>query len=97
MANFNQWLDTFVKEKGLRDSQPIQVEILRPVTEEISLGDVVEAIKQAPEREQRKIHKLLIVIDCRDGDLMPFIRELAKAAIIDRATKAPGTARPIGE
>ncbi len=79
MTTFSKWLDTFIDEKGLSLEEVIEVQ--GPVwgLNIMPLEVVINAVKAAPEGEQRKIHKILVLIDFRNDDVMPFFRTLASA------------------
>lgn len=78
MATFNQWLDTFIEEKGIDLERSFEVDgpsgwNLIPV------GCVVEAIHGAPRHEQAAIKNTLVKIDFHNGDVYHFLRHLAGA------------------
>ncbi len=76
--SFIQWLNTFNAEKGLDLEDILEVE--GPCGVNIMpLGVVIEAIKGACLIEQMSIHKTLVNIDFRNGDIVHFYAHLAKA------------------
>lgn len=79
---FNNWLDTFIDEKGLNIDHTFEVE--GPVwgTNFIPLSVLVENIKLAPDHEQHEIKKVIVMIDFKNGDVMHFFNHLAKALAI---------------
>lgn len=78
MSNFNDWLDTFLQEKGIDSESMITPEgdsglNIMPV------GVVIERIKSAPSKEQEGIKRVLVDIDFRNASVMHFLEHLAKA------------------
>jgi len=76
---FCQWLDTFVSEKGIDIEQVIEVEGPNWGTNSIPVGVVIEHMKITTDAEQAQIKDILVKIDFRNGDVMHFIKHLAKA------------------
>lgn len=79
MTTFNQWLDTFIDEKGINRDEIIEAEGLANEEKAMPLEAVITAIKSTSDSEQRRIHKILVLIDWRNDDVMPFFRTLACA------------------
>lgn len=79
MSQFNEWLDTFVEEKGIDLEQSFTVE--GPVYGEniIPYGVIVEHIKATSPEEQKKIKDIIVRIDFMNGDVLHFFRHLGKA------------------
>ena len=82
MKAFNQWIDTFVSEKGIDQEQIIEVEGGVFGTNFIPCGVVIENIKTTSEEEKQQIKDILIQIDFSNGDVMHFLRHLAQAIAI---------------
>ena len=78
-AKFNQWIDTFVEEKGLDLNHEFEVEGPEWGTNYIPLSALVETMKAAPDNEQEAIRKSVIYIDFNNGDVMDFFEHLAQA------------------
>ena len=76
---FNKWLDTFIEEKGINLEQSFEAEGPGWGTNVIPYGVVVERIKTAPPAEKAKIKDILVKIDFKKGDVLPFLRHLGKA------------------
>lgn len=81
MTNFDEWLDTFISEKGYDLEELFEVDG-KAGWNLIPLGVVVEAIKAAPEHERRSIKNMLVKIDFFNGDAMDYFRYLAKALAV---------------
>lgn len=75
---FTQWLDTFLSEKGIDLDAPFTVEG-KSGPNFMTVETVVEAMKSAPKREQEQIKTTFVKIDFANGDVMHFIKHLAKA------------------
>lgn len=79
--NFNQWLDTFVEEKGLNlDFEFVKDGEFGP--NYISLAVLIEHMKIAPSKEQNAIKNMIVRIDFANGDVMDFFDHLAGAIAI---------------
>ena len=77
MATFNEWLDTFISEKGidLEDTFTFENENgfnLMPY------GVVVEAIKTTKGEERAAIKNTIVKIDFANGDVLHFCRFLGR-------------------
>lgn len=78
--NFNQWLDTFIEEKGIDTEHVFTIE-----TDDfwqchiIPLEVVIEAAKATTVREQVLIKDTLIKVDFINGDVMHYFEFLAGA------------------
>lgn len=75
---FNNWLDTFVHEKGLDLEHEFEVDG-KSGWNLIPLECVIEAIKTAPKQEQQAIKAMLVKIDFAAGDVMNYFGHLAQA------------------
>jgi len=76
---FNQWLDTFIEEKGIDLEQSFETEGPEWGTNVIPYGVIVERIKIAPPAEKAKIKDIIVKIDFKNGDILHFFRHLGKA------------------
>jgi hypothetical protein len=74
-TKFQEWLITFCEEKEIDLSEPMEA----GDGTMLATGDVLSAIISAPENEQKEIQKMLVMIDFKNGDVMHFLRHLAKA------------------
>jgi len=79
--NFNNWLDTFINEKGVDLDATFEVEGAMGANV-MPYGVVVEAIKSAPDHEQRAIKSTIVKIDFVNGDVRHFFRHLGQALAI---------------
>ena len=78
---FSKWLDTFIEEKELDTEATFEVNGPSG-TNFIPLGCVVEAIKQAPAQEQKRIKAAIVRIDFFNGDVRDYFKHLAGAIAI---------------
>lgn len=78
---FNQWLDTFLAEKGIDLDAPITVDG-DSGQNHMTVENVVDAIKVTTPAEQEKIKTVIVRIDYHNGDVLHFFRHLAKAIAI---------------
>lgn len=76
---FNNWLDTFVQEKGINTEQVFEVEGPEWGTNFIPCAVVIEHIKIASPEEKHQIKTAIVKIDFVNGDVMDFFKHLAKA------------------
>lgn len=76
--NFNNWLDTFIEEKGIDTEQILEAEG-ESGTNFIPVGVIIEHMKIASAYEQNIIKGVIVKIDFMNGDVLPFFRHLAKA------------------
>lgn len=79
-SNFNTWFDTFLEEKNL---PYVAWEIVdrAGMTHFIDSGAVIETIKNASIKEQRKIKEIIVKIDFHNGDVNHFFRHLAHGIV----------------
>lgn len=78
---FNQWLDTFLNEKGIDREHVLTVD--GPSGENcIPVGCLVDMMKQAPKHEQAGIKTMIVKIDFRNGDVLHYFKHLAQAVAI---------------
>jgi len=75
---FNQWLDTFVDEKGIDPEQLLEVDGPSGLNL-IPVGVLVDAIKGAPATERAAIKDMIVRIDFANGDVLPYFQHLAQA------------------
>jgi hypothetical protein len=76
---FTKWLDTFIEEKGIDQTEVFEVEGATYGTNYIPLGVVVEHMKIAPPAEQAAIKRTIVKIDFLNQNPVPFFKHLAKA------------------
>ena len=81
MIQFNKWLDTLIEEKGIDTEEPIEVEGPSGLNI-MSVGVVLEAMKQTVGTEQKSLKNMLVKIDFMNGDVVDFIKYLAKPLAI---------------
>ncbi len=75
---FTKWLDTFIAEKGIDCEATITVDGPSGANF-MPVQIVIDAIKQTCGAEQAAIKTTLVKIDFVNGDVMHFIKHLAKA------------------
>lgn len=75
---FNQWLDTFINEKGIDLEQLLEVNGPSGLNL-IPVGALVDAIKDAPATERAAIKDMIVRIDFANGDVLPYFQHLAQA------------------
>lgn len=75
---FSKWFETFLNEKGIRGDDPMTVQGPSGVNH-MFYENVIEAIKRAPDHEQRQIKHNLVAIDFGNGDVRHYLRHLAQA------------------
>ena len=80
----NTYLNNLVLEKGLDVEQILEIEKADSIfgTNFMPLQCVLDAILQAPVSEQSAIHKTLVAIDFKNGDVMHFFKHLAQAIAV---------------
>ena len=76
--SFIKWLNTFNTEKGLDLDEILEVEGPSGVNI-MPLEVVIDAIKGAGLIEQLNIHKMLVSLDFKNGNIVHFYAHLAKA------------------
>lgn len=81
IMNFKNWLNTFIDEKGIDRETIIEAEGASG-TNFIPVGCLLEAIEAAPANEQQGIKATLVKIDFMNGNVMHFLKHLAKAIAI---------------
>lgn len=75
---FNQWLDTFIKEKGIDTERVIEVEG-DSGTNHIPVGVLIEHMHQANAAEQMLLHDKLVRLDFYNQSIDDFLDRLANA------------------
>lgn len=78
---FNEWLDTFIEEKGIDTNHTFEIEGKEWDKNYIPVGVVIEHIKITTKQEQEQIKDMLVQIDFRNGDVLHFFGFLAKAIV----------------
>tara|TARA_R110000803_G_C11739021_1_gene290756 strand:+ start:267 stop:515 length:249 start_codon:yes stop_codon:yes gene_type:complete len=74
---FNNWLNTFLSEKGIDLDQPINVEGESGLNF-MTVENIVEFIKVTSAGEQKAIKNTFVMIDFKNGDVLHFIKHLAQ-------------------
>lgn len=77
MNAFSRWLNTFVQEKKIDLERSIDVVDRKDIPHWMTVGVIVEALHNAPAREQAAIKNKLVEIDFRNGNVYPFFEYLA--------------------
>lgn len=78
---FAKWLNTFIAEKGIDIEQSFEVNGPSGVNH-MQLVHVIAAIMSAPKNEQDGIKNMIVKIDFRNGDVVPYFKYLAQAIAI---------------
>ena len=80
--SFNNWLDTFIEEKGiaLDDIFTIEENGKQHIFE---IGNIVENIKATTPKEQAEIKDMIVRIDFHNGDVIDYFKHLAKALVMN--------------
>jgi hypothetical protein len=78
---FNQWLDTFLNEKGIDSEEVLEAEGSMGMNY-IPVGSLVQTIKGANESNQKEIKSIMVKIDFANGSVRHFLLHLAKAIAI---------------
>lgn len=78
---FNEWLDTFIEEKGIDTEQILEAQG-NSGTNYIPVGVLIEHIKLAPANEKERIKDTIVKIDYANGDVLHFFKHLAGAIAI---------------
>lgn len=78
MTNFDTWFDTFIEEKGINLGAFFTVEGPSG-TNYMEVGNVVDAIRQAPAREQQGIKAKLVELDFHGASPFGYFKHLAQA------------------
>lgn len=76
-----KYLETLLEEKNINLETSLEVRGQSGINF-MSIENVVDAIVAAPRSEQTKIKNILVQIDFKNGDVLHFIKHLAKALAI---------------
>ena len=76
--NFNNWLDTFISEKGINRDHNLQAEGELTGWNLIPVEVVIEHLKITSPSEQAEAKSILVKIDFHNGDVMHFLQYLAE-------------------
>jgi len=79
-TSFNQWLDTFIREKEIDLDYTFTIED-EGITHIFELGNVIENIKTTSKEEQNAIKDMIVKIDFYNGDVVDYFKHLAKALV----------------
>lgn len=79
---FNNWIDTFLEEKGIDLEETFEFETVETGYNLMPYAVVVEFIKFTSRSEQEKIKNMLVQIDFKNGDVKHFLRYLGKGLAI---------------
>jgi hypothetical protein len=78
-----RFLRVFFEEKGIDEEETFEVASPNGTPNFMSYGVVIEAIKAAPESEQRAIVTKLRTLDFFNRPIEPFLRHLAQALAVN--------------
>lgn len=78
---FSDWLKTFIDEKGINTEQILEVEG-DSGTNFIPVQVVLDHVLKTTKDEQWKIKDIIVRIDFMNGDVLHFLKHLAKAIAI---------------
>ena len=78
-ASFDNWIDTFISEKGIDLEQTFDVEGPDWGTNTFPYGVIIEHMKIAPPAEQAKIKNMIVKLDFANADIKDYLRHLGKA------------------
>lgn len=78
---FDNWIDTFLSEKGI-DVEHVLTVRGPSGPNRIPVGSLVDLMKQAPRHEQAGIKSMIVRIDFSNGDVLDYFRHLARAVAI---------------
>lgn len=78
-TSFDNWIDTFISEKGIDLEETFEAEGPEWGVNIIPYGVVVEHMKIAPQSEQAAIKNMIIRIDFKNLDVKDYFRHLGKA------------------
>lgn len=79
-TSFNQWLDTFIQEKGIDLDYTFTIED-EGIIHIFELGNVIENIKATSKEEQNAIKDMIVKIDFNNGDVVDYFKHLSKALV----------------
>lgn len=75
---FNNWLDTFIEEKGIDLKQVIEIKTETNI-HYFEVGNIIDNIKSTTSEEQAEIKDMIVKIDFYNGDVVDYFRHLAQA------------------
>lgn len=75
---FQQWFVTFLEEKQIDMSESVACS-----NGQLQVGDVCSVIMTCPENEQKAIKEMIVKIDFKNGDVVDYLKHLAKALTTD--------------
>jgi hypothetical protein len=78
---FTKWLNTFIDEKNLDREHVLEVDGAMGANM-IPVACLVEAMENAPAREQAGIKNTIVKIDFHNGDVLHYFQHLAQAIAI---------------
>jgi hypothetical protein len=78
---FNQWLDTFIQEKGIDPEQSFEIEG-ESGTNYMTYENVIETLKQVDSGEQFLFYERVVRLDFYNQPIEPFLEHLAQAIAI---------------
>ena len=76
-SDFENWLDTFIEEKGIDLNQIIEIKTDNN-THFFEIGNIVDNIKVTTKEEQAKIKDMIVKIDFNNGNVVDYFEHLAK-------------------
>lgn len=81
---FNNWIDTFLSEKGIDLETGFIVEKEDSIfgDNHMTIGNVVNAMKATGPSEQQAIKNNFVKIDFMNGDVTGYIKHLAQAIAV---------------
>ena len=80
---FDKWLDTFIEEKGIDLDGSFEVKSQQGTPNWMTYQNVIDAIKQTSDAEQRGIKTMLVKLDVSNADITKYLRHLAQAIALD--------------
>lgn len=89
MSKFNEWLNTFIEEKGIDLEESFEIEVAG-VENFFTYEVVIEHILIASPTEQSKIKNMLVEIDFENGDIKHYLRFLGKCLVLVRNDQIEG-------
>ena len=78
--SFNNWLDTFIEEKGIDLDETFTIES-NGQAHIFEIGNIIENIKATSTKEQNAIKDMIVKIDFHNGDVVDYFKHLAKALV----------------
>ena len=84
---FDQWIDTFISEKGIDPEEMFEFEGASGHND-MPYGVVIEHMKIASPEEQAAVKNMIIKLDFKNADIKDYLRHLGKA--LDRGPEDDG-------